>query len=494
MFEFGGVVLVKLQGKLQGGLMRERWVRAIWLGKRWSSDEHVVSLASGKVVRARDARPEPDDRAFYLVLFNSVKGTPSNPVAADDGEDVLRDVQRAPVQRPQEPDAASIPRGVIIHRSYLEKFGYTNTCAKCRAILRKDRSQPTLAHSQKCRARIMKEMEADEQLRKRLTTAQERQDRFLAGRVEQESGRAGPVNPSEDPPLAPPPVVPSDSLEQEDGIPEIGEDEDGEEGPEAKRQRVGSAVTEEEPREAPGTPREPEMKRPRIGTLSVTWADMGVEEELYVKSGLCRVARCDHCDVLFESRNALFRHLRELGLTSGKTPEIQRGVQEQFEHVQTAGSAPRSRSEVSADLAENHPIKTTQYLVSDSRMAQKPDDLSVAIPGKSVFMQPNAPRSDSISQCSRSGADGRATTDETARNGVHVQDPVREPHCRNPKGNRCKRQSTYDVCEIFIPARVVTAANELGLGRLMSRRLLSDGEELELPESRRPRVVPLHGS
>ena len=143
MFEFGSVVLVKLQGKLHGGLMRERWVRAIWLGKRWSSDEHVVSLASGKVVRARDARPEPDDRAFDLVLFKSVKGTPSNPAAADDGEDVLRDVQRAPVQRPQEPVAASIPRGVIIHRSYLEKFGYTNTCAKCRAILQKDRSQPT---------------------------------------------------------------------------------------------------------------------------------------------------------------------------------------------------------------------------------------------------------------------------------------------------------------------------------------------------------------
>ena len=36
MFEFGSIVHVKLQGKLQGGLMRERWVRGVWLGKRWS--------------------------------------------------------------------------------------------------------------------------------------------------------------------------------------------------------------------------------------------------------------------------------------------------------------------------------------------------------------------------------------------------------------------------------------------------------------------------
>ena len=51
-FEFGSVVHVKLQGKLQGGLLGERWVRGVWLGKRWGSDEHVLSLADGNVVGA----------------------------------------------------------------------------------------------------------------------------------------------------------------------------------------------------------------------------------------------------------------------------------------------------------------------------------------------------------------------------------------------------------------------------------------------------------
>ena len=38
MVEFASMVMVKLQGKLQGGLMRDRWIPGFWLGKKWSSD------------------------------------------------------------------------------------------------------------------------------------------------------------------------------------------------------------------------------------------------------------------------------------------------------------------------------------------------------------------------------------------------------------------------------------------------------------------------
>ena len=64
MLEFGTVVHVKFQGKLQGGLLRERWGVGVWLGKRWSNDEHIVSMSSGKVVRARDVRPMPEKESF----------------------------------------------------------------------------------------------------------------------------------------------------------------------------------------------------------------------------------------------------------------------------------------------------------------------------------------------------------------------------------------------------------------------------------------------
>ena len=68
MVEFASMVLVKLQGKLQGGIMRERWIAGLWLGKRWNTDEHIVSVASGRVVRARDVRLFPPDQAFDKVL------------------------------------------------------------------------------------------------------------------------------------------------------------------------------------------------------------------------------------------------------------------------------------------------------------------------------------------------------------------------------------------------------------------------------------------
>ena len=70
MVEFASMVLVKLQGKLQGGIMKERWIPGLWLGKRWTTDEHIVSVASGRVVRARDVRLFPEDQLFDLSLIH----------------------------------------------------------------------------------------------------------------------------------------------------------------------------------------------------------------------------------------------------------------------------------------------------------------------------------------------------------------------------------------------------------------------------------------
>lgn len=82
MVEFGSMVMVKLQGKLQGGIMREGWIPGLWLGKRWTTDEHLVSIASGKVVRARDVRLFPLDQAFDLEYFKNVVGTPQQSVGS----------------------------------------------------------------------------------------------------------------------------------------------------------------------------------------------------------------------------------------------------------------------------------------------------------------------------------------------------------------------------------------------------------------------------
>ena len=72
MVPFASMVYLKIPGKLQGGVMAERWLPGMWLGKKWSSDEHVVSLSSGRVVRGRDARPFPDDELYDKNFFNGL--------------------------------------------------------------------------------------------------------------------------------------------------------------------------------------------------------------------------------------------------------------------------------------------------------------------------------------------------------------------------------------------------------------------------------------
>ena len=82
-----------------------------------------------------------------------------------------------------EPVSTPTTRRVIIHRSYLERFGYTGGCKKCEAILRGDESRTTEGHSIACRRHIESCIEKDEVLGQRLQAARDRQDRFLAGEV-----------------------------------------------------------------------------------------------------------------------------------------------------------------------------------------------------------------------------------------------------------------------------------------------------------------------
>ena len=234
MFEFGSVVHVKLQGKLQGGLMQERWVTGVWLGKRWSSDEHIISLPNGKVVRARDARPEPDERAFDLNMFDAIRGTPSDPSAVGGGDGAYHELPRAPLPRPVEPVAPAVARRVLIQKKFLEKFGYSEGCAKCRAMRRNEEGKASLGHSARCRERIEQAMSEDEELSKVLAAANERQDQYLSAEVERGdrhgSEATADVNPRQEdpPPRRPeePAPLPSRSpaVEEEDEIPVIGED------------------------------------------------------------------------------------------------------------------------------------------------------------------------------------------------------------------------------------------------------------------------------
>ena len=134
--------------------MQPRWVSGIWLGKRWGSDEHIVTLPDGRVVRARNVKPSAE--GFNRELFDAIIGRPCDPsgswdVAGEMPKGVIPSMSRVPAGRPDSPTEPAKVRATPIMRKYLEKYGFTEGCSKCRMIERGDNSQPGLAHNAACR-------------------------------------------------------------------------------------------------------------------------------------------------------------------------------------------------------------------------------------------------------------------------------------------------------------------------------------------------------
>ena len=82
--------------------------------------------------------------------------------------------------RPATPTAAPKARGFIIRKEYVDHFGPTPGCSKCRVVMQGDNSQPTLAHSAECRVLFGAKLRADPNLRKVVEASDERRDRFMA--------------------------------------------------------------------------------------------------------------------------------------------------------------------------------------------------------------------------------------------------------------------------------------------------------------------------
>ena len=75
LLEFASVVLYKVSAKVQGGVMAARWMKGLWLGKRWGAEEHIVSTGDGKVIRCCAVKPHPECQ-WDSALFDSIKGAP----------------------------------------------------------------------------------------------------------------------------------------------------------------------------------------------------------------------------------------------------------------------------------------------------------------------------------------------------------------------------------------------------------------------------------
>ena len=62
MMEFGQCILYKTSSKVHGGDMSARWAKGIWLGKRFTTEEHIIGTVEGLVAIAGAVREHPDTK------------------------------------------------------------------------------------------------------------------------------------------------------------------------------------------------------------------------------------------------------------------------------------------------------------------------------------------------------------------------------------------------------------------------------------------------
>ena len=116
--EFGSVILHRIPEEPQGGLMLERWVQGVWLGKRFTTDEHVIGLENGKVVMTRNVRPKLQEDTWNMEEIDKIKGQPWDPSVTLTYEKLAQDrYLKIRVPTPAEEEYVHIPRSHMITKN-----------------------------------------------------------------------------------------------------------------------------------------------------------------------------------------------------------------------------------------------------------------------------------------------------------------------------------------------------------------------------------------
>ena len=185
---FGQKVLYLDYRKPRGGDMRKRWSEAIWVGKMWKSDEHILCTSKG-VFRASTIRALAVSESWNAEDIEMVKATPWNFEPGDDMPTTSIPVQEGEMREPEQTSKPPAPRGVRIELPDIRDFGYTKGCRKCEMMRRGDKSHAGSGHDNQCRERIINLMKTGTEKQKRKVAEAERKcNDFLAGKIEEREG------------------------------------------------------------------------------------------------------------------------------------------------------------------------------------------------------------------------------------------------------------------------------------------------------------------
>ena len=181
MYRFGSKVYHMIPGRHGGGSMQPRWGTGIFLGKLWRSDESMIFSDEGKMIKSRSIKLMLESESWDHEAVDKIN------IPRWKAQFVASEVQSEERKvRGDEDDSdprarIKIPRDFPIKQEYLDTYGYTEECGRCRCIRRGD--VPTQHHTQKCRQRIREKLEKSED-KTLIEEAEVRKDSFIADQVQ----------------------------------------------------------------------------------------------------------------------------------------------------------------------------------------------------------------------------------------------------------------------------------------------------------------------
>ena len=178
MCEFGSDVFFRTTGEIHGGVLEERWMEGIWLGKKKNSGEHIIASREKDICKSASVRQKLESESWNTAAILDITGTPWN--LSGKREELPEQQARisespVPVSEDveEEEEEEPIARDLPIRKDLLEKFGYASNCHKCQNMLRGISSKK--GHTEQCRKRI-KDLMAEEAEKRKLEASHRRSD------------------------------------------------------------------------------------------------------------------------------------------------------------------------------------------------------------------------------------------------------------------------------------------------------------------------------
>ena len=162
------------------GNMGPRLFPGAFLGFHRSSNAYWVLDAQGNAVKTRALNSRPEEERWNKDILENITVTPWSLRVKKDAERVPlgESVQKEPNIR----DVVINPRRLKITMKVLNDFGTTQGCPQCDHVRAFQEAKPGLAHSDRCRERLMRDMAATPEGQQKIQIYEERVNRAIAER------------------------------------------------------------------------------------------------------------------------------------------------------------------------------------------------------------------------------------------------------------------------------------------------------------------------